>query len=195
MACSRLADGDKYRLHKADHRLTPPALKRHNLLVVSLANNHALDFGSQGLTETIETLTKYSIACFGAGKNDAESSAPYTLNISSDKREFRIAVIGALDYDAKYDSVYLFYSSVSKLGVNKLTVENISDQIRNIRKRYSSVFIVAYPHWFENYVWRSEKQSRLAHTIIDAGADMVIGHGAHMFQEIEMYNGRWIIYS
>jgi len=45
-----------------------------------------------------------------------------------------------------------------------------------------------------DYCWKSNKQTELAHALIDAGADLVIGHGAHVMQEIELYRRRWVVY-
>lgn len=195
MIRSPLADSDKYKLHRADAQKTPAGLKRHNIFVVSLANNHALDYGIQGLSETMSVLKKNDISFFGAGNNDTEAATPYHFKSSAAKNSFHMVVIGMLDYDAKYDSAYSFYATHTKAGVNMLTEEKISQQIKNIRMANKSAFVVAYPHWFENYVWKSEGQTALAHAMIDAGADIVIGHGAHMLQEIEIYKGKWIIYS
>ena len=57
------------------------------------------------------------------------------------------------------------------------------------------IFIVIYPHWGGNYKPVSDVQKAFAHNWIDAGADIVIGHGAHTIQEIEQYKGKWIFYN
>jgi len=54
---------------------------------------------------------------------------------------------------------------------------------------------VVFPHWGSNYRWANAGQTSIAHDMIDAGADLILGHGAHMLQEVEFYRGRWIVYS
>ncbi len=80
----------------------------------------------------------------------------------------------------------------------KVTFLNASwykEQIQKLRQENPCAYIVAFPHWGSNYNWKSKKQARLARIMVDAGADLVIGHGAHMAQEIEQYRGKWIFYS
>ena len=66
--------------------------------------------------------------------------------------------------------------------------------IASLRARYPAAFIIAYPHWGSNYLYAAQRQKDLAQAIIDAGADLIVGHGSHMLQEIELYRGRWIVY-
>jgi hypothetical protein len=68
-------------------------------------------------------------------------------------------------------------------------------QVDGIRKADPAAFIVYFPHWGENYKWKTAEQTATAHACIDAGVNLVIGHGAHMLQEIEQYRGKWIAYS
>lgn len=192
---SPLAESEKYRIHKGDTVLTPSTLKKHNISVVTLANNHTMDYGTKGLEQTMEILKKYSINFFGAGKNDSEATVPYKLNYTIGSRKFHMIIVGGLPYSNKYKDAYGFYATESKTGVKGWTIETIVEQIRKVRLSDTTAFIIAFPHWFENYRWKSQAQTELAHAMIDAGANIVIGHGTHMFQEIEGYKNKWIIYS
>ena len=53
---------------------------------------------------------------------------------------------------------------------------------------------MAFPHGGDNYEWRDDKQLALHHALVEAGADLVLGHGSHMAQEIECYQGRWVLH-
>lgn len=104
-------------------------------------------------------------------------------------------IAAGFEYSKTYDEAYDFYADGDKGGANAWTVDRASEQIESIRYATRDAFIVAYPHYGKNYAWKTAEQTRLARALIDAGADLVIGHGAHLFQEIEQYRGRWIIYS
>lgn len=186
---------EKYRIHKGDIINTPAVLKKYNITTVSLANNHSLDYGKDGFYQTIQVLRDNYISFFGAGLNEQEAALPYIYGCKTSNKNFNIKIIGGLDYSGKYDSVYSFYATKDSAGVNVLRSKKIIEQVKSVRSEDKTAFIIVYPHWFQNYEWKTADQTRLTHLMIDAGADMVIGHGAHMFQEIELYKDKWIIYS
>ena len=192
---SPFTEDDKYRIHKGDIIKTPATLKKYNINVVSLANNHSLDYGEGGLDQTLKTLKDNSIAYFGAGLNETEASLPYRISYKIGNKNFNLVIIGGLDYSKKYDTLYHFYAGKNNAGVNEWRRKKVIAQIKSIRSADKTAFIIAFPHWFENYEWKGKDQSELAHVMIDAGADMVAGHGTHMFQEIELYKDKWIVYS
>lgn len=192
---SPFSEDEKYRIHKGDTKETPSTLKKYKVNVVSLANNHSMDYGKLGLEQTLKILKENFIAYFGAGLDEKEASLPYRYNYKEGKENFHIIIIGGLNYSSKYDEEYKFYAGTNVAGVKSWTRAKVTEQINVIRSTDSTAFIIAYPHWFENYVWKTEKQTELAHAMIEAGADMVVGHGTHMFQETELYRDKWIIYS
>lgn len=192
---SPFTEDNKYRIHKGDIKNTPATLKLYNINVVSLANNHSMDYGKGGLYQTMQTLKDNSISYFGVGLNETEASLPYQLNYRLGNKNFNIIIIGGLDYSKKYDTLYHFYAGNNSAGVKAWKRKKVIEQIESIRSTDKAAFIIAFPHWFENYVWKTEDQSELAHAMIDAGADMVAGHGTHMFQEVELYKNKWIVYS
>ncbi len=69
-----------------------------------------------------------------------------------------------------------------------------ADQARALRAAGPDSLIVAFPDWGEPYAWRSAKQARDAEALLDAGVDLVLGHGARTLQEIEYRDGRWVVY-
>jgi len=86
------------------------------------------------------------------------------------------------------------YASPEKAGVWRLDSRAMSQQIVQIRGEYPNALIIAFPHWGWSYAWKDATQEEIAHAIIDAGADLILGHGAHHLQEIETQQGRWIVY-
>ena len=171
-------------------------MKKYNITTVSLANNHVLDYGQQGLIQTIEALNQNKIDWFGAGLDESSATKSFIKVFELGNENFTMAVIGGFEYRENYDKRWSFYANNETGGVNTLSGDKISKQIKLIKKESKDdVFVVIFPHWGKNYVWKSEEQSNLGHQFIDAGADLIIGHSAHRLQEVEKYNDKWIIYS
>ncbi len=191
---SPLSDMAKGYLHWTDKRKAPKYLKKHNIKIVSLANNHTLDYGIEGLKQTLGVLRKNGMEWIGAGVNETEAGQPYLRQFAIGQQVFKLAVIAGFEYRKTYDHDFAFYANSKVGGVNALSVKNVSTQVRQLKETIPNVYVVVFPHWGQNYMWKSKRQWELAHQIIDAGADLILGHGAHMMQEIEKYNGRWILY-
>lgn len=187
-------EGSKSYLHWMDVEKAPRHLVKNGITCVSLANNHTLDFGVEGLLQTLEIFKEHDIEYFGAGVDDEEASRPFIKTFEVGDLPFTLAVIGTYEYSKRYDEEFDFYAGEDKPGANLLTAERIQRQIRETKEKHPDAFLVVFPHWNQNYRWKTNRQTALCKEMIDAGADMVIGHGAHMMQEIEKYNDRWIIY-
>jgi poly-gamma-glutamate capsule biosynthesis protein CapA/YwtB (metallophosphatase superfamily) len=183
--------------HWSDAKIAPTYLKKYNITNVSLANNHMLDYGTDGFNQTLESLRGHGIRFFGAGYDIKQAGTPFIGTIPVGNHTFKLVVISAFEYRKGYDEDFSFYASSSKGGVNPLSLRRIAKKIMKIRKNNDNVYIVAYPHWggARNYGWKTDTQTRNAHKLIDAGVDIVIGHGPHNLQQIEQYRGKWIIYS
>jgi hypothetical protein len=76
-----------------------------------------------------------------------------------------------------------------------VSIPAISSIVADLKRDDPKIFVIAYPHWGRNYRWASKTQRRNAHAMIDSGVDLIIGHGAHLIQEVERYKGHWIAYS
>ena len=185
---------DKEYLHWSDPVITPRYLKKNNINLVSLANNHTLDYGEAGLNETLRTLSKASIDVIGAGQNDQSAAEPFHQKFKFKNSEFELLVVAGFEEKSVYEKKYQFYAQKSKPGTNKWNRAAAAKQLKELRRANPNAFIVAYPHWGGNYRWKNKKQTQLAHTLIDHGVDLILGHGSHMLQEIEYYKGRWIFY-
>lgn len=182
-------------LRRSDVARAPEQLRFHGVDAVGLANNHALDFGVPGLKDTFGALRHHDIKWFGAGDNAYDASLPLIVKIPTDDgRDRRVAFFGLFEYRRRYDEQYHFYASPKNAGANRLDVAAFSRMVRRYRRRHPSLFVVAYAHWGRTYAWRTDYQTAKARALIDAGADMIIGHHAHVLQEIEQYRGKWILY-
>jgi cyanophycin synthetase len=184
---------NKEYFHFADKDSTPIYLSKYHINSVSVANNHILDLGYDGLNLTISSLNSYDVQPFGAGFNQEQASAPFSYNKSG--VETNIFVFGCYWYRTRFDSEKHIYASGDKAGVCLLDPDKISAQIKTIKENYPDAFFIVYPHWGSNYKQKNSYQTETAHRLIDAGVDLIIGQGAHTAQEIEYYNGKWILYN
>ncbi len=135
--------------------------------VVTLANNHSGDYGAQGLSDTKQALKDAGITYC-----DGNEVAVRDVN------GVRTAFIG----------IYVLDEGSGK-----------SDQVRNTiaaaKKQGARLIIVGF-HWgSEKSEWPDEIQRELAHLAIDCGADLVLGHHPHVLEGIELYQGKYIVYS
>ena len=155
--------------------------------VVTLANNHMLDFGRGPLKETIEALDGAGILHVGAGQNLEEAKALKTVEAGGRVIGFLGAtrVIPEHSWTASRSNSGLFttYDPTKLLG-----------EIQAAKQQCD--YVVVYVHWgIERNTEPEEYQKSLARQYIDAGADAVIGAHPHVLQGIEYYQGKPIFYS
>lgn len=161
------------------------ALKSAGFRVVSLANNHSLDFGPIALQDTLAALDENGILASGAGMDLEDARAPAILKIKGETFAF-------LSYSLTFPLE--FYASAGRPG----TAPGYADYVRaDIRKaKRSADFVVVSFHWgAELLTAAKDYQVKLGRQAIDWGADLVLGHHPHVLQEIELYKGRLIVYS
>jgi poly-gamma-glutamate capsule biosynthesis protein CapA/YwtB (metallophosphatase superfamily) len=162
---------------------------------VGLANNHALDQGASGLDRSLAELRHHRIASFGAGRDLASAEAPLVRRIKLPGGDtLTLAVFGMFEERPQYRKQFGFYASEGRLGTAALNVRRFRLQVAQFKRKHPAAFIVAFPHWGDNYSWTKRSQIATGRGLIEAGADMVIGQHGHTIQEIERYNGRWIFY-
>jgi hypothetical protein len=126
--------------------------------------------------------------------NEADASRPWSRDIRVGAHVFPLRIIGTFALSRTYDEKYSFYAECDRPGVYALRQDRLVRQLKALRAAEPQSFLVVFPHWGGNYRWSQRGQTRLAHSLIDAGADLIVGHGAHMLQEIERYRGKWIAY-
>lgn len=154
-----------------DPVIAEQALAPLRLNAVSLANNHALDFGEFGYDETRERLLRdMGVQSFGNPYNDTGR-----LSMLIEVDEKRLCFIG-------FHSLY-----------NPSTV-SVVEEIQALRP--TCWRLVVLPHWGEEYEHVAGQEARAAaHEFIDAGADLVVGAHPHVVQDHEVYKGKAIFYS
>ena len=187
--------GVKSYVHWGDVAKTPMHLLKHNISAVALANNHTFDYGKDGFDQTLRVLSDSGVRHFGAGRNREAAARPFIATAWQGARQFTLAVISAYEHSASVEASYGCYAGVSRGGLCPLDAETIKKSIDQTRERYPAAFIVVFPHWGPNYEWRTKRQGRLAEDIMAAGADLIVGHGAHTLQEIERHPRGWVVYS
>jgi poly-gamma-glutamate capsule biosynthesis protein CapA/YwtB (metallophosphatase superfamily) len=154
--------------------------------VVNLANNHILDYSGEGLLETLDTLKTAHIQHIGAGKNFSEAAAPVILS----RKGIKIGILGCTDNEEEWKA------TESHPGTFYLEVGDL-EAIRNsiIKLRPQVDLLILSIHWGPNMRQRPSAQFRaFAHQLIDTGADLIHGHSAHIFQGVEAYRGKLILY-
>lgn len=171
-------------------RLPPERVSLFNELgidIVTLANNHALDFGTDALLDTCSTLDDAGIYRVGAGKDLAEAKKPVYMEVKGEKIGFlgasRVIPVGSWNATAS--------------GPGMLTTYDPAILLEEIKKaREECDYLVVYVHWgIERDERPQDYQRTLGQQYIDAGADIVIGSHPHVLQGLEYYKGKPIVYS
>lgn len=162
------------------------SLKHAGIDIVSLANNHALDYGLSSLEQTRGLLKKNGIAFSGAGANKDEAYEPAIVKVGDLK-------VGFLSFS---DIIpFNSFPSAKLPGIAPARdPAKVAAKIKALAKKVHLV-VVAF-HWGEEYKDHPNgKQKLLATSAIDAGADLVIGHHPHVIQGVAVYKDRLILYS
>ena len=155
--------------------------------VVTLANNHMLDYGRGPLKETLEALDEAGILHVGAGQNLEEASALKTIEAGG----WTIGFLGATRVIPEHS----WTASRSNSGLfTTYDPTKLLGEIQAAKQQFD--YVVVYVHWgIERNTEPEEYQKSLARQYIDAGADAVIGAHSHVLQGIEYYQGKPIFYS
>jgi hypothetical protein len=186
--------GRKDYILDASPELTLDAMRRYRMGGVTLGNNHAVDFGAERVSKSLRHLTEAGILSCGAGENAVDAADPLVLEMVAGSYHRSLVVFSAYAYNRDYDQNYRYYASAHSGGVCPIG-DNFFSSIERWRQRNPDALILCCPHWGKNYAWRSETQMALADRILAAGANLILGHGSHMMQEIERRADRWVVYS
>ena len=162
-----------------------PLLKNVGFDIVSFANNHVGDWSFVAFKDTLERLGIAGIQYTGANFSKIQAETPTVI----EKNGVRFGFIGFSDVgpnwmEAKEDTP----------GILLASDPHFAEIIKNAKANLD-VLIVSV-HWGVEYqTVHNDRQEKLAHTAIDSGADMVIGHHPHVIQDIETYKEKPIVYS
>jgi len=168
-----------------------PLAKANNLTVAALANNHAYDYGEQGMKDTLQSLKDADITPMGAGNTEDEAHQCVVKEVNGRK----ITILNYMDSEnfAEYSQDVMPYANGSNPGYSAYDSQDAQKQIA---ENNDSDLIIAYMHFGNEYSNSpNENQEKIAHELIDYGADVVLGAHPHVTQGIEMYNGKPIFYS
>ncbi|NEE04096.1 CapA family protein [Phytoactinopolyspora halotolerans] len=187
-------------LHRSDPIRGPQTLLSQNIGVVSLANNHTADYGEQGLLDTLRALDDHGIVAIGAGRDAQEAGAPFRARVrltgadGSPVERQRLRVYSVFHGGRQFRDELKAYATPEQPGSAQLVVSSLAARIQRVKQRRPDEFVVVCPHWRRDYQWRSDRQARTAAQLVEAGADLVLGHGSHMLQEIEKVSGTWVVH-
>jgi poly-gamma-glutamate synthesis protein (capsule biosynthesis protein) len=163
---------------------SPRHLARY-FTAMSLGNNHAFDFGPEGLVECLDILDRETIGRFGAGRTLAEARKPLVL----EKDGVRIAIVAANGFRAAD-----YAATADRPGVAPLREADLLADIAAARKQADVV--VPYVHWGDELVAEPLETDRaFARRMIEAGAAAVIGGHPHVTQTVDVHRGAPIVYS
>lgn len=159
--------------------------------VVSLANNHAMDYGPEALLQALDLLDTQGVATIGAGANFDKAHAPYLTQVNG----LSLAFLGYVNVPVEatgFDTA-VWTATETTPGLAWGTPDVIAADVTAVRPQADLVVVVLHSG-YEYIEEPSEPQMTAAHAAIDAGADLVIGHHAHILQGIEYYNDGVIVY-
>lgn len=160
--------------------------------VISLANNHALDYGADTLLQGIRLLQEAGLQTVGAGANARAAHAPALWQAEGMTIAFlgyvHVPVEGAPSFDTE-----TWTATDETPGLAWAIPEQIADDVAAARRQADHVVVLLHSG-YEYVPSPSEPQRAAARAAIDAGASLVIGHHAHILQGIEFYNGGVIAY-
>ena len=207
-----IVDEKKGQSHLDGRFLSPPealdALKAFGFNLVSLSNNHAFDLKVPGIENTLQEASRLNLAHAGTGNTIEEAVAPGYLHTPKGTVALVAMASGLVAEGGS--------ATATRPGVNELRVEGnkpneedtqrILQSIRNARKQADLVIVYEHNHVFDKpfgTIMLEELPERLAppdwlkkwtHAEVDAGADIIVMHGAPLLHGVEIYHGRPIFY-
>jgi poly-gamma-glutamate capsule biosynthesis protein CapA/YwtB (metallophosphatase superfamily) len=153
------------------------AIRRGGIDVVTVANNHGMDYGAQGLEDTLRAAERKGVPVVGGGRSEAEAFRPWRTTV----RGQRIAVIGATQV---IDEEYLSWWEARgrQTGVASAKYDMEDRLVRQVIKaRRASDTVVVYLHWGQELEpCPLDRQVSLAERLVKAGADIIVGSHAHL---------------
>ena len=182
--------------------------------LVSLANNHNLDYGPEGLKDCLSILDHSRISHAGGGLNYAQAHSAANVEVQNQKTKFALLSYYSPSRTPNPDEPCLATIDAPKIYIEKKDgqVETIEGPLESdikameddivMAKRHAQIVMVSF-HAHDVSHARSygypdkvmPNQTLMYHKAVDAGADIILGHGPHVLRGIEIYKGKPIIYS
>ncbi len=189
------------------------AIRDAGFHVVSFASNHCMDWGREAFADTLGSLREQSIKVIGAGENIREARKPALYNLKGSRIAF-------LAYNSVLPMAY--WAEEARPGCAPLRAYTVYEQIEHDqpgtpcrihtftdksdlsamiadiqRARSEADIVIVSAHWGVHFIPAviADYQKEIAHTAIDAGADLILGHHPHILKGIEVYKGKVVFYS
>lgn len=162
-------------------------LENINLSVACLGQNHVYDHLEDGFLKTTKFLNDKNIKFFGASTDQANSKQPVILEEKGIK-------VGMLNYVTGDTNPNM--PEGAGIFLNIFRIDKVLEEIQNLKPNVDHLVVIL--HWggrVEGGLYPDWHQPKLARQLVDAGADLIIGHHSHTFQPFEIYKGKYIFYS
>ena len=157
-------------------------LKQLGFDMITLANNHSLDYGENALYRTMNEATNLGLMTVGAGMNLEKAKDPKVLTLRGKK----IAIINCCEHEFSI-------ATQSNAGANPLDVIEISTQIRECKEIADFVVVIIHGG-VEHYQLPTPRMKKVYRYFVGVGADAVVNHHQHCYSGYEYYNGKPIVY-
>jgi poly-gamma-glutamate capsule biosynthesis protein CapA/YwtB (metallophosphatase superfamily) len=181
-------------IHYRMHPQNVGCLSAGRISACALANNHVLDWGYDGLSETLQTLNAAGIAYSGAGNDADEAIRPAVLATAGRNRVLLFSFgssASGIPEDWKATSISPGVNLLADLS--EATAARVCDQMQ--AHQQPGDLIIASIHWGGNWGYEiPREQIVFAHHLIDQGVAIVYGHSSHHVKAIEVFKGRLILY-
>jgi len=181
-------------IHYRMHPENIDCLSAARIDACALANNHVLDWGHDGLSETLQTLDAAGIAHCGAGNDAQEAMQPAMLDRGA-KGRLLLYSFGSTSSGIPQEWKATYISPGVNLldDLSEATAARVCDQMRAHQK--PGDLIVASIHWGSNWGYNiPREQIAFAHRLVEGGVAVVYGHSSHHVKAIEVFRGRLILY-
>jgi poly-gamma-glutamate capsule biosynthesis protein CapA/YwtB (metallophosphatase superfamily) len=168
---------------------SPPAsaqtLANAGFDVLSLANNHALDYGVDSLLQGLDLLAEQGVGVVGAGINATAARAPFIAEANG----LRVAFLGyvhvPVEVTSHFDTAW-WTATEDAPGLAWAVPEEIAADVTAVGSQADLIVVILHSG-YEYVIPPSEEQKAAAYAAIDAGADLVVGHHAHILQGVQFY--------
>ncbi|MCL2338083.1 MAG: CapA family protein [Firmicutes bacterium] len=189
-----ISENDQYVVAEKDILLSASkaslfALKDAGFNMLDLANNHMMDYGDKGLFYTLDALEQTGISHFGAGHDLREAMGYQLLK----RKGVKVAIVGA--NDALVPNGFAAYGNIP--GVLSIRSQQEASYLIKAVSNAAAAgdVVIVFMHWGNEYTANLDSEQRdIGRSLIDAGADVVIGSHAHVLQPVELYHNGVIFY-
>ena len=162
------------------------ALRRHGVTHLNLANNHTMDQGRKGLSDTRQNVVRYGMTPFGMDSTADAACRPLLLS-EAPRRVWIFTTLRVMSENWPY--------LPNRPSVCECTIDTLAARIARLRHREPRAVIIAMLHWgLEHDTLPTRRQRIAARRLVAAGADCLVGHHTHTAQPVEWIGGRPVFY-